>query len=142
MSAIETHLRSVTSVGSTILGEHGLQLAQRLLGNSITNTIIGINSDGRLVSRLGVDELDLNRNNLILELSCLLCENGFLEGTSGESILLLTSNVVLLGDVLTCECGSELVEFELGCFTKCSVRTGDSHGKQAVGGSLDGEDFL
>lgn len=90
-------------MGASSLREDGLQLAQALGGDSITNAIVLVDSDDRLVPSLRVDDLGLDGNNLGLELAVLLSLRCLLEGLGGKVVLLGTSDVVLLGDVLTWE---------------------------------------
>ena len=64
------------------------------------------------VSSLGVGNLGLDGNDLVLELAGLLSGGSFLERSGGEGVLSISGDVVLSSDVLTCE-GKRRVSSEL-----------------------------
>jgi hypothetical protein len=89
-------------VGAAGLGERRLELAERLLGDAVADTVVLLDRDIVLLLRLGVDHLGPDGDNLVLELAGSLGAGGALERLGGEGVLLLARDVVLGGDVLTC----------------------------------------
>jgi hypothetical protein len=132
------YLRSVSSVGGTVLLESGLDLRQRLGSDTGSDSIILVNDDLLLLFRLGVDKLGLendgdqhldgnaynfaylDRDDLLLELAELLSGGSLGVTVGGKLVLDLSRDFVLLGNVLR----------------------SDTHGNQAIGGFLVGKDLL
>lgn len=85
------------------LGENGFQFRETLCGDSISDSIISIDNDIRLVS-FGIGYFGVDGDNLRDELSGGLGGERFLVGSGGESILLDSGNSKLSSNVLTC-CG-------------------------------------
>lgn len=113
-----TDLRSVSSVGAASLGEHGLELAEALLGDAVADPVVLLDRDGDLVARLGVRDLRHDGHDLRNELAGLLRGGGLLERLGCKVVLHVARDVVLFGDVLG----------------------RDAHGEEAVGRFLDFED--
>ena len=93
-------LRGVTGVDGAVLGEGRADLAERLSGDTLADTIVGLDGDGLLLAGLGVCPLDIKGNNLFIEETGLLSLDGLLVRMSGESVLGGTSNVALLSHLL------------------------------------------
>jgi hypothetical protein len=98
------HLGGVTSSGETFFIECGLELSKRFGSDTSTNTIIALKDDFLLVTLL-VGDSDLDGNDLSIEETSLLSGKSLLVGRSGESILLSTSNIEFLSNVLRGDTG-------------------------------------
>lgn len=97
-----THLRSVTGVGAAGLAERRLELAERLLRDAVTDTVVGVDDDALLLLRGRVDDLSVDGRDLLLELAGGLGAERALLRLGRERVLLLAGDVVRGGDVLTC----------------------------------------
>lgn len=71
-------LRSITGVDGAILGEGGADLAERLGGDALTDTIVRLDGDRLHLTGLGVFPLDIKGSNLFVEETGLLGLNGLL----------------------------------------------------------------
>lgn len=105
-------LRGVAGVDAAVLGEGRLDLAQGLGGDARAHTVVLVHDNLLGLTRLGVLELGLEWQDLLLEQTLLLGLEGLLVGAGGEGILTGTGDVAVLGHLL----GQ------------------DSHGNLAVGG--------
>jgi hypothetical protein len=114
------NLRRVSGVRETVLGKRWLQLGQRLGSDAIPDAVVLVNNNLGLVLCLGIDELDGEGNNLILELALFLSSSSLDERLGRELVLFLTTDTKVLGDVLR----------------------GDPHGEETVPGVRDGKDLL
>lgn len=123
-------LRGVTGVDGAVLGEGGADLAEGLGGDTLTDTVIGLDSDGLLLAGLGVGPLDLEGSNLLVEEAGLLGLEGLLVGGSGESILGATGDAAVLGHVLGQDTHGDLAVGGLGVILKELRELGD--GTRAV----------
>ena len=71
-------LRSITGVDGAILGEGGADLAERLGGDALTDTIVRLDGDRLHLTGLGVFPLDIKGSNLFVEETGFLGLNGLL----------------------------------------------------------------
>lgn len=121
-------LRGVTGVDGAVLGESRADLAEGLGGDTLTDTVVGLDSDGLLLAGLGIGPLDLERSNLLVEEAGLLGLEGLLVGGSSESILGGTGDVAVLGHVLGQDTHGDLAVGRLGVVLEELGELGDGAG--------------
>ena len=119
-------LGGIAGVDGAVLGEGRADLAQGLGGDTLTDTVVGLDSDGLLLTGLGVGPLDIKRGDLLVEEAGLLGGEGLLVGRGGEGVLGGTGDVAVLGHVLRQDTHRDLAVGGLGVVLEEVGEFGDS----------------
>lgn len=93
-------LGGITGVDAAVGGEGRLDLGEGLGRDAVADTVIAGDGDFLGLAGLGVLELDLEGNDLVVEETLLLGLDGLLVRGGGELVLVGTSNLEILGHVL------------------------------------------
>ncbi|EZF26374.1 hypothetical protein H112_01578 [Trichophyton rubrum D6] len=92
-------LRGVSSMDGAIGGEGRSDLGEGIRGDARSDTIITVDCDGLLFLSLGVNKLDSERGNLLVEKAGFLSLDSLLVGGGSEDILILAGDLEVLGHV-------------------------------------------
>ena len=131
------NLRGVSGVDGAVLGEGGADLAERLGGDAVADAVVAVDKDLLGLAGLGVLELGLERQDLLLEETLLLGLDGLLEGRGGEGVLVLAADALVLGHVLGEDTHGHLAVGGLGVALEEVRELGDCLGAVVGGHGLD-----